>query len=98
MPRFIHLVRSGRFNGLGDVLDDFGERACVDVKEIAEDVDVLWCTGMRTDQRGVAFERRFEFVDADAAAFVEIGNVGAVLVPIRIDDAIGREGRRPQCE
>ena len=82
-------VHSGRFNGVGDILDDFGQRACVDVEEIAEDVDVFWRASMRTDQRSVALQRSFVVVDANAATLVEIGNVGIVLVPIRLDDAVG---------
>src|SRR5215211_1243057 len=77
------------------IVDDFGQRAGIYVVEAAEDVHVPGRAGMRADERGVALERGLVVLDADAATIVERGDVGAVLVPVGLDDAAGREGRRP---
>ena len=37
-----------------DILHHLGERAGIDIVEVAEDVDVLWRAAMRSDQSRVA--------------------------------------------
>jgi hypothetical protein len=39
-------------------------------------------------------ERGLVVLDADAPRLVEAGDVGVVLAPVRVGDALGREGGR----
>src|SRR5262245_8960562 len=71
----------------------FREGASVDVVEVAEDIHARGCAGVRADERDVVFERRLVILDADTAAIVQIGDIGALLALPGADDAIGSKRR-----
>src|SRR5262245_59832758 len=61
------------------VAHHFGERAAVDVVEVAEHVHVAGRARVRAQEGGVAPQRRLVVLDADVAALVEAGDVAALL-------------------
>jgi len=78
-------------SGPADVSHHLGERAGIDIVEVAEDVDVLWRAAMRSDQSRVVLQRRFIIADTDAASVVELRDINVVFVLVGVDDPIGRK-------
>src|SRR5262249_14002414 len=74
-----------------DVSHHLGERAGIDIVEVAEDVDVLWRAAMRSDQSRVVLQRCFVIADADVAWVVELRDINVVFVLVGVDNPIGRK-------
>jgi len=74
-----------------DILHHLGERAGIDIVEVAEDIYVLWRAGMRSDQSRVVLQRCFIIGDADVASIVEFRDIDVVFVLVGVDDPIGRK-------
>src|SRR5262249_26377007 len=87
-------VQSDRLNGLSFVPYDVTEHAGVDVIEIAKDVHMLGCPGVRSNKRGISLQRRLIILNADTASLVEFRDVGVVFVSVGFDDPVGCEGGR----
>lgn len=82
-------AKSGRLSGHGFVLHHLNECAGVDVIEVSEDVHMPWCPCMGSNKLGVQPQRLLVILNANAVSLVQFGDVGAVLVSICVDEAVG---------
>src|SRR5262245_66537364 len=67
-----------------EVSHHLGERAGIDIVEVAEDVDVLWGAGMRSDQSRVVLQRCFIIADADVASVVALSVINVVFLRLGV--------------
>ena len=81
-------------SSLRPVLHHFRQLSSIDVVEIPEDVYMLRCSGMGTNESRIPFQLRFIIFNADTPSVIDIGDVGMLLPFIRVDNAVGCEGSR----
>jgi len=76
------------------VLDNQRQLICVDVVNVAVDVDMLWRAYRFCHQPGVVFQRGHVVAYADTFTLVEVGDVRVMFLLIGVDNAVSSEGGR----